>query len=300
MPTRRFVLFGTNGFIGRNLSAYLSKLSLSNIRLSRSGVDAIAADLRYPDQYIDILKDGDIAIMLASATNIVTRHNCIETEKTANVSPYATFLRAIENLTLTRLIYISSGGTVYGPNSESRSISESSALHPSTPYGWGKARIEQLMVDFSQRSNTPVTILRPSNAVGYGQLASGVGFVAAAVNAAETGILLKIAGGGSIVRDYFDVEDLCRAIVLTSLRHPPTGAAINIGSGVGRTQLEVVNTVELRVGRKIRTQFLPRRADEIMNNVLCVSRAKEILGWTPSITFEESVKRLAAYGTNLK
>jgi UDP-glucose 4-epimerase len=296
----RFVLFGAGGFIGGNLARYFEREGLDYVSISRHSSHTIIADLNFPEQYLGLLKSNDVVVLLASATSSATSNASLDREEALNVKPYKTFLRAIAQIRLRRVIYISSGGAVYGSYTGVERASESTPLNPFTSYGWGKRQIEMWMVEFSQRSSVPVTILRPSNAVGYGQLITGVGLVAAALNAAERGSSLKIWGDGTVVRDYFDVEDLCRAIVLTALREPPTGQAINIGSGIGRSQLEVCAIVERVVGRSIDISFEPKRPTEIAKNILAIERADSWLGWHPTIDLNQSILRLVSYGKRLR
>jgi UDP-glucose 4-epimerase len=288
----RLAVFGANGFIGQHFISYLKARKIEILPFDRSGNNVICADLRLPGQYINHLESCDAVILAASTTNPATVGNTIDKEISLNIEPHQIFLRAIEPLQLRHVIFLSSGGTVYGHQGTSLPIREDSTLSPVQPYGWGKVQIERSLRDFSERSRTAVTILRPANPVGTSQAQTGIGFVSAALDCATTGRVLSIWGSGAVVRDYFDVNDLCRAVLLTVKKRPPSGIAINIGSGVGRSQIEIVNLVSRVIGRSIRTEFLPSRENEITRNILNIQRAKTLLGWEPEIPLDETVRKL--------
>jgi UDP-glucose 4-epimerase len=294
MPTSRFVLFGSSGFLGRSLGKYLENHGRTVLRLSRSGHDALPIDLGRPDDYIGLLRAADVAVLLVGATSSATTGNTEANELIVNVAPYESFLSAIRSLPLRQIIFVSSGGAVYGQQADCDRIPETAPLLPTTPYGWGKREVERRMQDLVRQSQMPVTILRPANPVGFGQLGSGVGLVAAAVDAAFVGRAIKIWGDGSVVRDYFDVEDFCRAVLLAADHTPPSGTSINLGSGTGRSQIQIIERVEAITGRRVAVQHLPARENEITRNVLAIHRAAELLTWTPTIRFEQTLARLVS------
>ncbi len=127
------------------------------------------------------------------------------------------WLSFVEAFPIAGIIYLSSGGAICGDAGES-TFDEETAVRPVTPYGWGKVRVEALLREHAGRVGRRLTIFRPSNPEGAMQRHATVGFVIAAMNAALSGTELKIWGDGSVARDYFDMDDLSRAIVLAANR----------------------------------------------------------------------------------
>jgi len=96
------------------------------------------------------------------------------------------------------------------------------------------------------------------------------------------------------VRDYVEVRDVLNAIE-AACRCRESHAALNIGSGVGTTLLDLIELLQKHLGRKAELVYKPPAAGELRAAVPDISLAKAKLGWAPHVSLEEGVARLAEW-----
>lgn len=187
------------------------------------------------------------------------------------------------------LVYLSSGGTVYGDNSAEK-ISEEMPLKPISPYGLGKMMVEAAIDFMARTQGLSVTVLRPSNPIGPWQTNLSQGVVGALMRAARQNSVFPMIGNGSSVRDYFDVRDLISAIDAV-IEQPDVsqGQVWNVGSGQGTSVQEMLEFVQTASGRTIKTEYLPARASDVARVVLDTRRIHEAIGWAPKKDVQTSL-----------
>ncbi|EMR14353.1 UDP-glucose 4-epimerase [Methylophaga lonarensis MPL] len=187
-----------------------------------------------------------------------------------------------------RIIYLSSGGTVYG-NPVSLPINECHSTNPTCSYGIVKLAIEKYLQMYAELYQLDVTILRPSNPYGPGQTRKGVqGFIGTCVDKINSGQAITIWGDGSVVRDYVYIDDVVSACVkamYTSQRGP-----FNISSGVGYSLNQLVEMMEKFLDKKIEVIYQEKRNFDVPEVVLDNQLARATLGWTPKTTIENGLK----------
>ena len=190
------------------------------------------------------------------------------------------------------LVFVSSGGAIYGPGKSQDMITEDHPLSPLGSYGITKLAAERYFQIFSMETGLPVTIIRPSNPYGPGQSSVGIlGVITTFLYHAIAGTSATIFGGGAIVRDFLDVSDVANLMV--KAMEVPVPGIYNCGSGKGVTLSEVVSTIEDIVGCEIKINEMPARAFDPERTVLDINRAKNTFGWYPKIDLHDGIKRLA-------
>jgi len=189
-----------------------------------------------------------------------------------------------------KLVFISSGGTVYGVP-RAVPITEEHPTFPLSSYGITKLAIEKYLELYRVLHGLDYCVLRVSNPYGERQrIASGQGAVTAFLHRAHRGEPVEIWGDGRVVRDYLYVGDVAEALV-RALDHRGDRRIINIGSGVGRDLNEIVAAIERVIGRPVERRYAPGRSFDVPVNVLDVSLARAELGWRPSTDFEDGLAR---------
>lgn len=138
------------------------------------------------------------------------------------------------------------------------------------------------------------SVLRYSNVYGPRQDVHGE----AGVCAIFTGKMLanesvSIFGGGSQLRDYVYVEDLAQANL--AALDKGAGEAINIGTGIPHSTLQVFETLAAAIGYAQYPQMLPGRPGEVQRSVLDVGKAERELGWKATTPFAEGIARTVAW-----
>jgi UDP-glucose 4-epimerase len=131
-----------------------------------------------------------------------------------------------------RIVFSSSGGTVYGPPMTTP-IPEDHPTNPSCSYGIVKLAIEKYLALYNNLCGLDYIVLRIANPYGERQrLVGGQGAVAAFLGRALRGEAIEIWGDGSVIRDYIYIGDVCDALIAAATCHSVQGV-LSIGSGIG-------------------------------------------------------------------
>nr|WP_316640523.1 NAD-dependent epimerase/dehydratase family protein [uncultured Roseateles sp.] len=206
----------------------------------------------------------------------------------SNLLPTIRMLEIARESGACRIVYASSGGTIYG-EPQQLPIPESHPLAPKSAYGQSKLTIENYLSFYGRTTPLEVSILRLSNPYGPQQNPFGnQGLIAVAMGCLLDGRPLKVFGEGSAVRDYIFIDDVVDALLRAGLAPPDV---LNISFGEGRSVMQVLDAVERVSGRKLDRVQLPDRRGDVSVNVLDNSRARASLGWAPSCGFEDGVAR---------
>jgi UDP-glucose 4-epimerase len=148
---------------------------------------------------------------------------------------------------------------------------------------------------FQLVSDLPVVVVRPGNAYGEEQRAFvGQGFIATAMHSIIRGQEVAIFGAEGTVRDYIHVSDVASGIVAAFDQGKP-GSIYNIGSGEGRSNLDVLREIEplaKEAGYSLRMKTLPSRRFDVPANVLDIRKLHAASGWWPQVSFTSGVARV--------
>lgn len=192
-----------------------------------------------------------------------------------------------------RLILVSSGGTVYG-EADRLPISENQSTNPISPYGVTKLTLEKYARLYAVTHGLQVICVRPGNAYGVGQRPYiGQGFISTAMSSMMNGQPIKIFGESGSIRDYVYVTDIAAGIVCT-LKSGHLSETYNIGSGVGRSNMDVVQAIALlsvETGADALVTHLPERVFDVKTNILDSTKLISHTGWTPKIEFHDGLAK---------
>jgi UDP-glucose 4-epimerase len=297
MQFERVLLIGGGGFIGRALARYLVAGGREVHVLGRHVESGLREGVMFHRAcqsdtvvVVPLLERCDALIHLASATTPGRTSREPSLDVAENLMPLACFLEALAASVPQRVLFLSSGGAIYG-NPKSLPATED---HPPQPISWhaaGKAAAEIFVETFAQQTGASVAILRPSNVYGPGQgLQAGFGLVRTLLDKARTGEAAEIWGTGQQVRDFLYIDDLVDACA--RLLDTPTAIGVfNAGSGVGITLLDLVRLVEQVSGRPIPVTPHPERGIDVASIWLDCSRLRVATGWQPTTTLAEGLQR---------
>ena len=258
------------------------------------GVSWVAGDFANAELLAENLIDAEIVFHLVSTTIPKTSNDDPYADLQGNVAAALRLLDAvIRRPRLPRVIFVSSGGTVYGIP-KTIPIPEEHPTNPLCAYGVGKLAIEKYLALYGHLHRLDYHILRMANPYGPEQpLSRGQGVIPVFLSRALHDEPLEIWGDGSVVRDYFYVDDLCAALLATIDYQGPE-RIFNIGSGSGCSLNELVGIIRELLQRDVAVRFLPARACDVPINVLDISRARIHLGWQPAIPLKDGIGRLLA------
>jgi UDP-glucose 4-epimerase len=195
-----------------------------------------------------------------------------------------------------KVVYVSSGGTIYG-KPRMLPIPEEHPTNPVSGLGRRNLVIENWLRRSAQRSGFEYKILRVANAYGERQPAHRrQGAVAVFVDRLMRDEAIEVWGDGQQVRDYVYAGDVADALVRAADDHSDT-CVFNVGSGQGITLLDLIERLSRALGRESHVRFRPGREFDVPVSVLDVRRARDILGWEPKVSLEDAVARMADAAT---
>lgn len=297
----RCCLIGGSGFIGSHVAPLLAASgreltvvgrSAAPLRKLPPGTKYVSGDYGDPLLLQQLMSQTDEVIDLAYATVPQSSFADPIFDIQGNLPPSVSMLRCAADAGVRRVVLISSGGTVYGV-ARSLPVNEEHPTHPISPYGITKLTIEKYGMMFHQLAGLPVIVVRPGNAFGPGQLPDkGQGFVATAIARVLSNREVTLFGREGTVRDYIHVTDLARGIISALERGQP-GRCYNIGTGIGKSNLDVLKTIETLAfahGRRIELQISEQRGFDVPANILDSTKLTEVSGWTPLVPFEEGIE----------
>ncbi|HSL48891.1 MAG TPA: NAD-dependent epimerase/dehydratase family protein [Candidatus Deferrimicrobiaceae bacterium] len=189
-----------------------------------------------------------------------------------------------------RVIYSSSGGAGYG-DTDVIPTPESHPSLPISPYGITKVTMEHYVNAWSGIYGIGGVSLRYANIYGPRQNPQGeAGVIAIFCHRLLTGQIPMINGDGAQTRDYTYVEDVAAAN-LKALEHPEVAGPVNISTGVETSVNDLYRALVAAAGSKVRAQHAPARPGEQRRSCLSPTLAGRVLGWKPTVTLEEGLRR---------
>ena len=208
----------------------------------------------------------------------------------SNILSSVRWLSQLNRLSLRKLIYVSSGGTVYGIP-QKNPIDENHPTYPMSSYGITKLCVEKYLALYADLYGMDYRIARPSNVYGEGQrLHIHQGVVGVFVDRVFHDEPIQIWGDGKVRRDYLYITDLVSAL-LALLDHEGPSRIFNISSGQGHAVLEIAQMIGNISGKKVEIKFLSGRGFDVPVNVLSSERLKDETGWVPKVSLEEGISR---------
>lgn len=290
------LLLGGGGFLGSALAGYLCSKGWRVHAVGRSSAGNLGKDMVFHQGSMadsalmkTVLPQCEVVIHLASGTTPGSSAGKPLVEADTNIVPTLKFLDIFRNCGNQRMIFISSGGTLYG-NPATIPVNEEHALRSLSYHGAGKIAIEAFLQAFAHDAGKHVTILRPSNVYGPGQsLRQGFGFIRTVLEHARMDTEIKIWGDGTSVRDFLYIDDMIKNIE-TVMNAGPHTDVYNVGSGEGYSLNAVIQTAEKVCGRTLKVEYSPARQVDVQKVVLDCAKIKKKLVWKPETSLDDGIR----------
>lgn len=249
MKKTKVLVLGGNGFIGSNLCNFLVKKNIEVFsfdinypKIMNKNINYIQGDFFDDESLLSAINDIDF---IYHAISTIIPGNSNERYMNGYGKDFMQTIKLCELIkdTKTKMIFLSSGGTVYG-RQEIQPIKESAMAQPINHYGNVKLCIENTIRIFNLQLHTKNLIARIANPYGPGQdYTKGVGFIDAAIKNMLNGHAIEIWGDGNIIRDYIYIDDVCE--MLYFLMHYNGGEEVfNISSNVGVSQNQIIEILK--------------------------------------------------------
>ncbi len=294
----RVLVLGGNGFIGSHLVEALVASGTHVRVLTRSGqyIQPLhGVEYRYADFVADSaslaesLVDVDIVIHLISTTVPATANLDPIADIKGNLLSTVRLLQQMRDQGVSRLVFLSSGGTVYG-DAKTIPIPEEYERNPVSSYGIVKVAIENYIAMFSSQHGLKSLVLRVSNPYGPRQGHLGVqGVIPTFFQRIIAGEEIRIWGDGSSVRDYLYISDLV-SFAVQGINRDLAGV-YNVGSGQGASLKDILSLIEEISGRSAKVSYLTPRGFDVKKVVLDISKARKALDWVPTVSLREGCER---------
>ena len=289
------------GFLGSALAASLAakeKVRVVNKEASplcgQHNIDFIEGDLKNLD-WESVLRDVDVVYPMHGTIISYDGTDGIIEDINNGIIPMLTLVSECKKRGIRRIIYPSSGGTVYGKYSV-----HSRETHPTVPYSVyaaHKIALENYFRLFNLYDDMEIITLRIANPYGYLETANRKqGIIPIFIDRIINGQPIEVWGAGKNVRDYIYIDDLVDAMEKAAA-YRGEYRCFNIGSSTGTSIKKVIRLIEQHSGKKAQVTVKPGRICDAESSYLSNDLAVKELGWKPSVTLDEGIQRLIArYG----
>lgn len=290
---------GGAGFIGSHLVELLLKrgyevtvvdnLSTGRIQNLQGFIERIKfieADLSRPsDTWAGEVSNVDYVYHLASLADIVPSIEHPIEYFQSNVTSTANLLACCDAKTLKKFVYAASS-SCYGL-ARNYPTSEAEPISPEYPYALTKRMGEELVLHWNKVYGLKVASTRFFNVYGTRSRTSGTYGAVFGIFLAQklAGAPLTIVGDGKQVRDFTYVSDICNGLLLAGESNFSC-EVFNLASGKPQS----INYLAQLIGGDI--TYIPKRPGEPDMTNADITKAKEMLGYQPTISFEEGVKKV--------
>ncbi len=313
MPIRKVLVTGGAGFIGSHVAdAYLERgdevwivddLSSGRMENVPARAEFVEMDIRDPEVRT-LFEDVRFDLVNHHAAQIDVRFSVADPAGDASIN-----LMGLLNLTeaaldvgTQRMVFVSSGGVVYG-EPEQIPTPESAPKLPLSPYGVTKLGGEYYLNYYRRIHGLEYVALRYSNVFGPRQDPHGeAGVVAIFCSRLLDERPLTVFGDGEQTRDYVYVGDVVAANMLASDTELTDGPgldarAFNVGTGTGTSVLQLADVLEGIAGVSLPRNHEPARPGELRHSTLDsgLIRSK---GWAPAFTLERGLQETYEYIAN--
>jgi UDP-glucose 4-epimerase len=307
MADRTAIVTGGAGFIGSHLCDRLladgwrvvAVDDLSTGRLSNLADARSQGTGRFELHRLDIVEgdiDGvmakhrpDVVFHLAAQMNVRVSVADPWHDARVNILGTISVLEAARRHGATKLVFASSGGTIYGEPTESDlPVAEDRRLAAHSPYGASKIAAEHYLETYEALYGLKWTSLALANVYGPRQDPAGeAGVVAIFTDRMLEGQSVIIFGDGEQTRDFVYVDDIVHAFVLAADK--ADGVRLNIGTADRTSVNRLFHAVAEAADYDLDPVYAPERPGELRHNAVDPRRAADVLGWRPWTGLEEGL-----------
>jgi UDP-glucose 4-epimerase len=300
------VVFGGGGFIG---SAIVDRLLRDGHTLRiferprvepyrkfevHEKVEWMVGDMLSTHDVEDAIDGTDMVFHLVSTTLPKSSNDDPIYDVQSNLVATLQMLNAMVARNVPKIIFISSGGTVYGPPTY-LPIDERHPTEPQVSYGIIKLAIEKYLLMYERLHGIKVIILRVANPFGERQrVETAQGVVGVFIHRALNGLPVDIWGDGSVARDYLYISNVADAFA-KAVSYSGSSSVFNISSGTGTSLNALIELLEDVLDTSIERRYLPGRPFDVPVSILSNSLAMHELGWAPEVALRDGIARTALW-----
>lgn len=287
---KNLLILGGLGFIGKNLIDELLDPGDYNLIIfdyncnlpeewPKDSVKMYQGNFRSKIDLEKVFQENkiDTVFHLISTTIPSTSNDDILNDIDSNLNSTIFLLDLMKKYKSSKIVFASSGGTVYGllENENINSFSENYQNNPICSHGIVKLAVEKYLYLYKYLYNIDYLILRIANPFGEGHSSQSQGLINVVISNFVNKKNIIVWGDGKIVRDYIYVKDVAK-IIKNIFEKKITNQIINIGSGVGHSVNDIINMIQ-KVTGKFDVKKAENRKLDVPYSVLDVSKMKSII-----------------------
>ena len=298
----RCVVIGGAGFIGTHLTKALVTAGYE-VRVfdrpearyldycQQHAASLITGDFLNPEDLGRAVSNCEIVYHLVSSTVPMTSNEDPMRDVETNVLGTLRLLDEARKAGVKKVIFSSSGGTVYGIPKEIP-IKEDHPTEPTSSYGICKLTIEKYLYLYWKLHGLDYCILRVANAYGERQpITETQGVISTFLDKALRKNEIPVWGDGSVIRDFTYAGDIANAFVNAS-NYEGEPRIFNIGGEQGISINEIISIISKITGQQLQLKYMTSRIFDVPVNILDISRAKKYLNWQPEVGLFEGISRM--------
>lgn len=302
----KIAIFGGGGFIGSTIADRLlseghevriferPRVPPYRDFLAGECIEWCEGDLSCAHDVSEVVSGTDAVLHLVSTTLPKNSNDDPIYDVQSNVVSSLHILNAMVAHNVRKMIFISSGGTVYG-NPVYLPIDEQHPTNPVVSYGITKLAIEKYLHMYERMHGIVGITLRVANPYGERQrIETAQGAVGVFLHRALNGLPIEIWGDGSVTRDYIHVSDVAE-IFVKALYYQGAERLFNVGSGKGTSLNTLLGLLEQVIGRSIDRRYQQGRPFDVPVSILCNKLAQQELMWAPMVTMRDGIARTVAW-----
>jgi UDP-glucose 4-epimerase len=300
---RVFVL-GGSGFLGSHIvdrfvadkhDVWVYDLYTERYRRTPSGVRFVTGDFGNVGVLNEVISTGfDTIVHCVSTTTPKSSNESAEFDIQSNVIGTVRLMDICVRHGTGKLVFLSSGGTVYGDVGDAPAISESHPVEPICSYGVSKVSIEQHLSVYQHLTGLNYVSLRVSNPYGERQSPHrALGALTVFLYRTLTRQPIEIWGDGSVIRDFIYAGDVASAVYQASVR--PLKGVFNVGTGTGTSLRDLLAEIARTVDIEPKITWLKSRPFDAPRIVLDCTKFEAAAEWTCLTGIREGISKTAEW-----
>src|ERR1700693_87282 len=294
----RILVLGGSGFLGSHIvDKFLAErhdvcvydLYPERFRRSPKGIKFYTGDFGNVGSLDELIATGfDTVIHCVSTTTPKSSNEAPEFDIQSNVIGTLYLLDICVKHKVGKLVFLSSGGTVYGDIGGLNMVDEEHAVRPMCSYGVSKLTIEHYLDVYKHLRGLDYVALRLSNPFGERQSPlRALGALTVFLHKTLKGQNVEVWGDGSVTRDFIYVGDVANAVYLATVN--PVSGVFNVGTGTGLSLSDILTHIKQVVGTAPSVTWLPSRSFDVPRIILDATKLRKATDWYCTTTLQEGV-----------
>jgi UDP-glucose 4-epimerase len=284
----KILVLGGSGFLGSHIvDKFLAEkhdvsvydLYPERFRRSPSAIKFYTGDFGNVGALDELISTGfDAVIHCVSTTTPKSSNESPEFDIQSNVIGTLYLLDICVKHKVGKLVFMSSGGTIYGDIGSAHKVDETHAVRPMCSYGVSKLTIEHYLDVYKHLRGLDYVALRLSNPYGERQSPlRALGALTVFLHRTLKKQNVEVWGDGAVTRDFIYVGDVASAVYLSTIGR--ISGVYNVGTGTGLSLREILAQISVTVGHEPSVVWLPSRSFDVPRIVLDATKLKQAIPW---------------------